>query len=228
MQLSICWNSTINRSCVLLLSALCLFCIGCKTPSILVTEEQRLGDYYNNQYDYPQAIVHYENMLAASSKLGIYRNVDLEADVCRKIAFAYNVQGDYEKALEYIEKALQKDSIQGNSIEIIEDHRELGKIYIYMGDYWRGLEQLKYVLHLNETLDLRLKGINQHSIADTYLALSQLQTVLGDFKQGELYGQDALEIYRNLNLSEGEMESLLQLGKIYIHRGSGNKGANYI
>ena len=201
---------------------------ACKTPSILVTEEQRQGDYYNNLYDYNQAILHYENMLAASLKLGIYRNLDMEADVCRKIANAHNVQGEYERALEYMNRALEMDSAQDNTIEIIEDYRELGKIHLYMGEFPEGIEYLNHALSLNEGMDQSLKGINQLSIADTYLTLARLHTVLGDFKEGELYGLSALKIYRNLDHPEGEMESLLQLGKISIQYGSGDSGETYV
>ena len=75
---------------ILILSLISLF--SCKTPSILVTEEQQLGDQYNNQNDYEQAIIHYKNSLAASAKLGIYRNLDMQADVCRKISHAFQVE----------------------------------------------------------------------------------------------------------------------------------------
>jgi len=193
-----------------------------------VTEEQQMGDYYNNLHEYDQAIVHYKKMLAASLKLGVYRNLDMEADVCRKMANAHNVQGRYDKALEYIHLALEKDSIQGNTLEIIEDYREAGKIHLYMGDYTAGMEYLKKALSLNEGMDQSLKGINRLSIADTYLTLSRIHTVLGDFSQGELYGLNALSIFKNQDHREGEMESLLQLGKISHQAGSPTTGETFL
>ena len=170
---------------------------GCKTPSILVTEEQRLGDRYNNEYAYEQAIVHYKGSLQASLKLGVYRNMDMEADICRKISHAYSVLGKYDPAEEYILKALIRDSAQENSVEIIEDYRELGKIYLYRGEFGEGIDYLNLALDLNEGMESSIKGTNQRSVADTYLTLSQLYTVLGDFKQGELYGLSALRIFRS-------------------------------
>jgi len=221
------FSDTISRAW-LLAWLLIAIASGCKTPSILVTEEQQKGDYFSNQHDYAQAVVHYDNMLDASMKLGIYRNLDMEADVCRKIAHAHSIQGAYDRAITYMLRALEKDSIQGNTIEIIEDFRELGKLELYRGDFPAGRAHLQHALDLNEGMDESRKGINQLSIADTYLTLSQLFTVLGDFRQGELYGLSALKIYSSLGNQTGEMESLLQLGKILVQMGSGRSGEQYV
>lgn len=217
-----------NKPAYVLTGIIILFCMGCKTPSILVTEEQRKGDYFNNLYDYNQAILHYENMLEASSRLGTYRNLDMEADVCRKIAHAYNIRGEFGRAVEYMERALSLDETQGNNLEIIEDLRELGKIFLYMGEFPRGVEYLKRALSLNEGMAQSIKGVNQLSLADTYLTLSRLYTVLGNFQQGEEYGMEAFGIYRNQEHKEGEMECLLQLGKIAVQTGSEETGEAYL
>ena len=75
-----------------ILIILLLTAISCTTPSIIATKEQQQGDYYNNLNQYDQAIQHYEQYLEASKQLGIYRNFDMEADVCRKVANAYSTQ----------------------------------------------------------------------------------------------------------------------------------------
>ena len=192
---------------------------ACKTPSILVTEEQRLGDQYNNQHEYEQAIVHYKNSLAASAKLGVYRNLDMEADVCRKISHAYQVQGQYDEAIEYIGYALNKDSLQGNTLGMIEDYRELGEIHIYKGDFATGISYLEKALEMNEGMESSLKGQNQLSVADTYLSLAQVNNVLGRFGESRKYCESALSIYKRINDPKGRMEALLLLGNIHINAG---------
>lgn len=207
---------------------LLIFVVGCKTPSILVTEEQQKGDLYNNRHDYTQAILHYEKMLAASSKLGTYRNLDMEAEVCRKIAHAFNVQGEFQRGMHHILRAFELDSMQGNDLEIIEDYREMGKIHLYLGDFPEGIRYLQKALSLNEGMDQSIKGINQISVADTYLTLSRLYRALGDFQQAETYGLKAYQIFETQDNREGEMESLLQLGKNCIEYGSIKRGQAYI
>jgi CHAT domain-containing protein len=211
---------------ILLLASL-LLC-GCKTPSILVTEEQRLGDLCSNNHEYEQAIYHYQNVLDASLKLGIYRNLDMEADVSRKIAQAYSLLGDYKHSVDYVSQALEKDSLQLNELEMIEDYRELGKYYLFLGDIPRGRAYLEKVLAMNLNMENSRKGINRLSAADTYLTLSELYSVMGNVRQGESYGLSALKIYSGLDDETGKMESLLQLGKIHLQLGSGNTAQAYI
>ncbi len=205
---------------------LLLFALSaCKTPSILVTEEQRLGDQYNNQHEYEQAVVHYRNCLAASAKLGVYRNLDMEADVCRKISHACQVQGQYDNAIEYTRYALEKDSIQGNTLEMIEDYRDLGDIHIYRGDFLEGMNYLEKALEMNEGMESSLKGQNQLSVADTYLSLSQVNSVLGRFGISMQYAGSALAIYKRLNDELGKMEALLVMGNIHVNAGTPEQAA---
>ncbi len=201
---------------------------SCKTPSILVTEEQRLGDQYNNRHEYEQAIVHYRNCLDAGAKLGVYRNLDMEADVCRKISHAHQVLGRYDEALEYTRYALQKDSLQGNTLEMIEDYRDLGAIHIYRGDFLEGTTYLQKALDMNEGMEASLKGQNQLSVADTYLSLAQVNSVLGRFGTALEYAETALTLYRRLREERGEMEALLVLGKIQINAGTPELAAGTI
>ena len=122
-----------------LLFFIILYLSACKTPSIIVTEEQQKGDYYNNHHEYEQAIIHYQNCLSASAKLGTFRNLDMEADVCRKTAQACNVLGKYDDAISYILMALNRDSIQNNPLEVIEDYRMLGNTNLFKGDFRKGI-----------------------------------------------------------------------------------------
>jgi tetratricopeptide (TPR) repeat protein len=209
---------------VRLLKALCLIfaiinLLSCKTPSILVTQEQQKGDYYNNLNQYEQAIVHYENCLSASAKLGTFRNIDMEADICRKIAHGYSVLGKFDDAISYTNQALSRDSIQNNQLEIIEDYRMLGSISLYKGDFKTGIPYLERTLKLNSGMEASLKGLNQLSIADTYLSLAQVYTVLGRFDQSIDYTKSALDIYNRLNDKKGLMEGNLILGNTYLNLG---------
>jgi len=201
---------------------------SCTTPSIIATREQQQGDYFNNMNQYDEAILHYEKYLEASKQLGIYRNLDMEADVYRKVAQAYNTRGNFTKATEYIEMALSLDSIQNNPLEIIEDYRTLGKIYLYVGNYRKGIGFLTKALELNEGMESSMKAINRISIADTYLSLGQAFNALGHFQETEQYIENALKIYLEQNDWQGKMEAQFLLGNTQLQRGETNKAVMYL
>ncbi len=220
---------TIKKNLTIILSFISfLSFLSCKTPSILVTQEQQKGDYYNNLNQYEQAIIHYQNCLSASAKLGTFRNIDMEADICRKIAHGYSVLGKFDDALSFASQALARDSIQNNSLEIIEDYRMLGSISLYKGDFKKGIPYLEHALELNRGMETSMKGLNQLSIADTYLSLSQVYTVLGRFDQSIEYAKSALDIYDKLNDKKGLMEGNLILGNTYLNLGIINEAQQLI
>jgi CHAT domain-containing protein/tetratricopeptide (TPR) repeat protein len=192
---------------------------NCSTPSMLVTQEQQKGDYYNNQYQYEQAIFHYKNCLSASAKLGTLRNRDMESVVCRKSAHAFSALGQFDNAIQYVFMALGNDSIRNNQLEIIEDNRLLGKLNLYKGDFKKGISYLEHALELNKGMESSLKGLNQLSVAETYLSLAQVSSVLGKFDQAGNFARLALDIYKKLGDKNGIMEGELLLGNIYLDLG---------
>jgi CHAT domain-containing protein/predicted negative regulator of RcsB-dependent stress response len=189
--------------------------ISCATPSIRVTKEQNQGDILFNSHNYQEAIQQYTLMLDASKKLGIYRNPAMESDVHRKIANCYEMMGKYESALSHVRLALNIDSLNNNLINRIADYRHEGKIFIYMGSSYNGISSLEKSLALSEGMDQSLKNINRLSIADTYLALGQLYSVMGRSEKSMDYINRALMLFRQANDPGGEMEADLALGNIY-------------
>jgi CHAT domain-containing protein/Tfp pilus assembly protein PilF len=191
----------------------------CMTPSILVTREQNRGDVLFNQHSYPEAIDHYKQMIDASKKLGIYRNLAMESDVFRKIADGYEMMGSYESAMINIHQAMILDSLDKNLMNRIEDLRHQGKIFIYMGSYYNGIVSLEKSLALSEGMDQSLKNVQKLSIADTYLALGQLYAVMGRSENAMKFAEKALSIFRQAGDTRGEMESYLTIGTVYSDQG---------
>lgn len=202
--------------------------ISCATPSILVTQEQTQGDTYFNQHNYPEAIRHYNLMLESSKKLGIYRNMSMEADVNRKIANGYEMTGDYPKSLEYVKYALTIDSAENNLLGLVEDHRQEGRIYIYMGHYYRSIMSLEKSLKLAEGMDQSIKGVNQQAIGDTYLALGQLFATTGKSQSAMDHLQKSLDLFRQARDMRGEMEANLAIGSVWSDYGYFDIAKSYI
>jgi CHAT domain-containing protein/Tfp pilus assembly protein PilF len=192
---------------------------ACVTPSIMATKEQNAGDAMFNQHRYQEAIIHFDKMLDASRKLGIYRSLPTESEVCRKVANSYEMLGKYATAMSYVRRAMELDSAAGNLLGKIENFRHEGKIYIYMGSYYNGIRSLEKSLSLSEGMDQSLKNTNRLSIADTYLALGQLYAVMGRSGNAMKYTEQARVIFRDAGDSRGEMESYLTLGTVFTDQG---------
>jgi len=196
-----------------------LVAIRCTTPSILVTREQQQGDLSFNQYRYQDAIGHYNNMLDASNKLGIYRNLSMEADVHRKLANSYEMLGQYKNAHDHVVSAFVIDSTENNTLNIIEDHRMFGKIELYEGDNFGAISCFEKALSLSDGMDQALKNENRNAIAENRLALGQLYATMGRFRESLASISSALDLFRSTGDKRGEMECLLTMGSIYINLG---------
>jgi CHAT domain-containing protein/Tfp pilus assembly protein PilF len=191
----------------------------CATPSILVTQEQNIGDSYFNKHDYPEAVRHYNLMIDASRKLGIYRNLSMEGDVQRKIANCYEMMGKYDQAILHVQNAMVLDSTDNNLLGRIEDYRQEGKNYIYMGSYKSGISSIEKSLALSERMEQSLKNVHRLTLADNYLALGQLYSVLGKLDKSLDYTQKAQAIFKQASDKKGEMESFLTLGNLFADKG---------
>ena len=208
-----------HRSVIILTAIFAITLNQCMTPSIRVTREQNLGDALFNQYKYAEAVDHYERMLDASRKLGIYRNITMESEVCRKIANGYEMMGNYEAALSSVRMARDLDSISKNIPGLIEDYRHEGMIHVYMGSYFSGVRFLEMALGRGEAMSQGLKNTNRQIMADIYLALAQLYAVMGKSDSGLDYANKSLNIFRQTSDRKGEMEAYLVLGTIFSDQG---------
>lgn len=211
-----------------LLIAMAVLLVACATPSIIVTQHQRKGDQLFNANQYEEAAVHYLQMIEASQRLGIYRNIEAEAAVRRKTANCYEMIGDYPSALRQIKEALSLDSLTGNTLNLTEDFRQEGRIYVYMGSYTRGVVSLERALSISRAMRITLKDNRKLAIADTYLALGQLYAVTGRLNDALNYTMEALELVKETGDKRGEMEALLNLGSVWSDLGDHTRALEYV
>ncbi|MFN8241875.1 MAG: CHAT domain-containing protein [Bacteroidales bacterium] len=188
---------------------------SCLTPSILVTREQGRADVLFNNNNYREAIDHYQKTLEASRKLGIYRNLAAEGEVCRKIADSWVMLGNYDLAMTSLGRAFSLDSTDNNLSGKIDDLVRQGSVWVFMGSYFNGIRSFERSLELSEGMDQSLKNTRKVSIAGTYLALGQLYAIMGRSSEARGLIQKALAIYRQSGERKGEMEALLVSAGIY-------------
>ncbi len=181
---------------------------------MLITREQQSGDSANNSGNYPDAFAHYNKFLEASTKLGVYRNTEMEAQVCRKTSHACQAMGKFSDAKKYMGYAFLLDSINRNDLGILEDIRESGKIQLMSGDLLLGMKTLDKAVELSDGLEKSLKDVNKNANAEVHLTLAGANLVIGNFQTSKTYAEKALSIFTLTNNSIGQSESYLVLGSI--------------
>lgn len=211
-----------------LLVVFCLVCTCCQPPSVLVTMEQRKGDEAFNAYHYEEALTHYQSMLDASARLGIYRNPLSEAGVHRKMADARVMLGQYDMVFDHLDRANALDSAENNALGVIDNTLKKGRVCFYMGDYRKGIEYLERTLQLSEGLDESLKNTNRLRAAEAQLTLARYYTVLGRFGEGKVHAMKALGLFRAIPDEAGHAEALLLLGQIHLDLGMPLQAEDYL
>jgi CHAT domain-containing protein/Tfp pilus assembly protein PilF len=204
--------------------------VRCTSPTIVATQAIQKGDEYNNLNRYNDAIVEYEEYLKISPQLGVYRNTTTEAEVSRKLAYAYSTQGKYKQSLNYLNKALRIDSTTiENDLGVVEDYRQIGLVNAYAGNYKEALRNLEKSIRLNQGMEKSNKTIKQSSVADTYLALAQVNLTLGNYSEANDYATRALLIYSKLPEGySGVLESQLLIGIVARDKGDLKKAVERI
>ncbi|MBN2215246.1 MAG: CHAT domain-containing protein [Bacteroidales bacterium] len=192
---------------------------ACSSPVVLLNTELHKADELHNNFQYEQAIEHYRKYIETSKGLGIYRNIEAEAAVCRKIAHDYCMLSQYSKAREYIAEAIQRDSAMNSVLKLIEDNRESGKIEFYAGNYKKSIEILEHTLNLSDEINLALKNTNKQSLADTYMSLAKVWLVMGEISKSQDYNTSALQIYKDIQDNTGQIEAYLNLAAINVDAG---------
>jgi len=122
----------------------------------------------------------------------------------------YQKSGDYNKAIEYSKKVLDKNKIAHNKFGISNSLLNLGKIYYKINKYDTALYYLKETLEqkkaLNDSLDL----------ASTMRFLGKIYLNKANNRIAKKYLNNSLEIAVNQNLKEERKESHLSLSEFYI------------
>lgn len=217
-------------SAFLLILGLFIFVHSCRTPAVIATLTIQQADEYNNQMRYREAISGYQKYIQLARGLGVYRNLQMEGAVYRKLAHASSALSLYDSALFYLRKAVDIDSVgEPNTLNLIEDYRMMGLTYGYKGDYLTSIKFLERSLGLNTGMEKDLKDTKRNSAGDTHLSIARVNYVIGNYREAELEALKAFSIFRKIeNEFRGLMESYLLLGKIKIDQENISDGMKLI
>lgn len=159
---------------------------------------------------FPKAIEKYETAIVCWQKLG---NKELEAIVTCNTGLIYNIVGEKQKALNYLNKALTiVGEINNKSIEALTLNG-LGAFYGSSGDFKRSLEYFEKSLIINQEInDLKNQAANLNNLGNLYSLTNNYQKALESLNQ-------ASKIFHTLKDERAESGALNNLGTVYTALG---------
>ncbi len=146
----------------------------------------------------------------------------LHAEAHNNLANAYREGGEYAKAVEHHEKALEIASaiLTKEDYTISTYYKNIGWAYVEFGNYRKGLE------NLNKALKIRLKelGEDSPSVGDVYYIMAKAHFCMGDADR-------TLELLKKAEgsnmFSKDIAEALLMLAISYKMKGDKEKASEY-
>jgi tetratricopeptide (TPR) repeat protein len=213
-----------------------------------------LGGDYSNLNDFNTALLYYSRGLKISTDLNDTKNESRELN---NIASIYEKMGNYDKALEYLNKSLQLTS-DPSAIATIYD--EVGLVYLIKGDNNKAIEYAKKAMQAGENaVKLYPNNADAHQclgeayyyLGDFSSSIEELKTAekltsdkktlaaiysylggdylnLNDFNTALLYYSRGLKISTDLNDTKNESRELNNIASIYEKMGNYDKALEYL
>ncbi|MDD3627753.1 MAG: tetratricopeptide repeat protein, partial [bacterium] len=139
----------------------------------------------------------------------------------QNIGYYYHCRGEYKKAKEYIENALEILKESKIKSDFGDIYNYLGMVVYYLGDY---KEATKYY---NKALKIFEKKKDKKLLGTIYGNLGLLYKDLGDYKKAMEVYQKKLKISEELGYREGINVALGNIGIIYKELGEYDKALEY-
>ncbi|MDE6311821.1 MAG: tetratricopeptide repeat protein, partial [Muribaculaceae bacterium] len=140
----------------------------------------------------------------------------------------YSKQGNYQLALEYLQKALsiRLDVFGENHPNVATSYNNIGYVYLSLGEYQQALEYYQKALKIS----LAVLNENHPNIGLIYKSIGETYFILQDFSQALQFFEKALQILPS-SLGEGHptIPTLyLYLGMLYYISNSHSKAIEFL
>lgn len=141
-------------------------------------------------------------------------NSIIASRIMNNIAVNYHSWNDYDLALEYYRKTLQAYELNGDILGKVVVLNNIGEIYKDKEQYDMALQYFNQIFGLAE----------KHQVSDFYLAigwvgLAETYMKIGNDKLARQYAQQALEVFEQTNMQEGEINANLILAQVNLNEG---------
>jgi len=163
-----------------------------------------IGSDYYNLGDLNNALLYYDRELKIARDLN---NQEKESAALNNIALIYQDQGNYDKALEYLNKSLQ---LKTKPSSIATTYNNIAGVYLDQGDKNKAVEYLK------KAIEFAQKAGDYRGTARDMLNLGYTYTDLKNFSEAQYYLQQGLLMMQKLGDKYGEAYGFKYFGKLYL------------
>lgn len=129
------------------------------------------------------------------------------------MSIAYDIQGDFTKGMEYVQKALVGNERIGNKQGISECEIVIGVLYDEQGNYPRALEHYNRALAIDEEIG------NKEGMAMSLNNIGNLYNTQGNGEKALENYLRALAIDQELGVKQGIATELVNISQIYLAKG---------
>jgi CHAT domain-containing protein/Flp pilus assembly protein TadD len=171
-----------------------------------------------NQYDFRAALPICLNAAATAEKLG---NLNYLSIIYTDLGNTYYFLGNYQKAIECHEKALQVDIQIGDKKGEDADYGNLGNAYQSQGNYPKAIE------YQNKQLEIAIQIGDKQGEASAYGGLGNAYYSLGDYQRAIEFHTKALRIDIQIGSKQGEGSDYGNLGNAYYALGDYQNAIEY-
>ena len=173
---------------------------------LLITLYRSLGDAYERQYRYHEALEQYEKSLLLAQSL---KDLQGQAGALNQIGVVYEELARYQQAIELYQHSLNLVREIGDRQREATVLQNLGNTYQSLGQYQSAIDLHQQALSIKREIGDRQGEANSlGNLGNAYDSLGQHQSAI------DLH-QQALSIKREIGDRQGEANSLGNLGNAY-------------
>jgi len=145
-------------------------------------------------------------------------NIGFEVDALVKLGALYVIKAEYDKAMDFYDRALLKLSAIDDKMSKARILSGIADVYMYVGKYEEAFEYYKRALLLQDATH------DQRSKASTLLSMSYLHFTKGEFDAMQDACEQSLKICEDLDIKDVMASVLHMLGSAYYSKGYIRKG----
>jgi len=176
---------------------------------------ERTGDIRTIMGNYDEAIVNFRKAEETiDGKM-------FKARMLRKVGEVYEKKGDYDKMMEYLERAKKNIGTEKTS-EYGRVLKAEGMVHFKKGDYQNGLSLFQRALRLFEDMDGGCRDTGE-----TLRVIGNVYTDTGEYESALQHYEKSLKIMEDLKEMQGIAAALADIGGIHRHRGDDSKAMEY-
>ncbi|MEW6619028.1 MAG: tetratricopeptide repeat protein [bacterium] len=184
----------------------------------------RMGTIFLSTGQYDQALPFYDKALKAFDTLPTLTDEDKEnkGATLNNISQICSARGDYDTALDYLNRSLKIFKEGGNKYEEGATLNNISSIYYARGDYDTALD------YLNRSLKIRQEIGGKSGEGTTLSNMGSISYGRGDYDTALDYLNRSLKIRQEIGDKSGEGTTLANIGNIFYARGDYDTALDYL